>query len=236
MIMQADLPHTIFQASAELEFRVTDENCFLILESGRHSCTLVLEKRVEQSNGTVLEFVAVTENLASTILTDALDWPSIVDAKIIDDTSEASLLQFVVTSRSLVTAVGNSDAIPKHISASNGVGRVVVAVPPSVDPQQVIDRFRARHPNSTLIARREHDVRPLFAEQSIRDQLLTELTDRQYEALMVAYESGYFARPRRTTATECAAELDITQSTFSQHIQAGLEKVLDTIFASLTTQ
>lgn len=228
--MQDELPTAEFQAAAELEFRVTDEDCFLILESGRHACTLVLEERVEQSNGTVLEFVAVGGVLTSTILTDALEWPSIVDARIVDETSDVTLLQFVVTSRSLVTTVANSGAIPKHFSASNGVGRIVVSVPASADPQQIINRFRARHPNSTLVTRREHDVGPLFTDRSLREELLENLTERQYECLRVGYENGYFDRPRQITATDCAGLLDISQSTFSQHVQAGLEKILGTLF------
>jgi predicted DNA binding protein len=142
------------------------------------------------------------------------------------------LLLLVGTGEALVTTVADSRAIPKYVSASNGIGRVVVAVPPSTDTQQVIDRFRAVHPDSTLLARREHDAGPLFADWSVQQQLIGDLTDRQYESLAVAYENGYFERPRRTTATECADKLGISQSTFSQHVQAGLEKILDTLFGT----
>lgn len=52
------------------------------------------------------------------------------------------------------------------------------------------------------------------------------LTSRQLEVLETAYESGYFDRPRRSNATEVAAELDIHPSTFREHVAAAESKVL----------
>jgi len=53
------------------------------------------------------------------------------------------------------------------------------------------------------------------------------LTHRQLEILETAYEKGYFDRPRRSNATEIAAELDINPSTFREHLTAAESKVLE---------
>lgn len=55
-------------------------------------------------------------------------------------------------------------------------------------------------------------------------------TDRQYEVLRTAHEMGYFARPRGSTSTDVAAELDISTSTFGEHLSAAQSKLLDQIF------
>jgi hypothetical protein len=55
------------------------------------------------------------------------------------------------------------------------------------------------------------------------------LTDRQLEALRTAHELGYFERPRQANASEVAAELDITQSTFTEHLVAAQRKLLEDI-------
>jgi hypothetical protein len=52
------------------------------------------------------------------------------------------------------------------------------------------------------------------------------LTDRQQEVLVTAYEMGYFERPRRANASEVAAQLDITQSTLSEHLVTAQRKLL----------
>nr|WP_328766953.1 helix-turn-helix domain-containing protein [Halomicroarcula nitratireducens] len=53
------------------------------------------------------------------------------------------------------------------------------------------------------------------------------LTHRQLEILETAYEKGYFDRPRRSNATEIAAELDINPSTFREHLTAAESKILE---------
>ena len=55
------------------------------------------------------------------------------------------------------------------------------------------------------------------------------LTARQYEALMTAYEMGYFERPKRANASEVAAELDIAQATLTEHLVTAQRKLLEDI-------
>jgi predicted DNA binding protein len=52
------------------------------------------------------------------------------------------------------------------------------------------------------------------------------LTDRQLEVLTVAYEMGYFERPKGANATEIADALDIAQSTVTEHLVAAQRKLL----------
>ncbi|MFW5956520.1 MAG: helix-turn-helix domain-containing protein [Halorhabdus sp.] len=70
------------------------------------------------------------------------------------------------------------------------------------------------------------------AEEQTRDRVLVDrskLTRRQLEILNTAYEKGYFKRPRRSNATEIAAELDINPSTFREHLIAAESKILEDI-------
>ncbi|MBX0286369.1 helix-turn-helix domain-containing protein [Haloarcula salinisoli] len=53
------------------------------------------------------------------------------------------------------------------------------------------------------------------------------LTGRQREALECAYEMGYFEHPREVSAGEVADRLDITTSTFTEHLAAAQRKLLD---------
>lgn len=56
------------------------------------------------------------------------------------------------------------------------------------------------------------------------------LTARQREVVRTAYAMGYFAQPREANASEVAAELGITQSTFSQHLASAEEKLFEQLF------
>ncbi|MFB6084214.1 MAG: helix-turn-helix domain-containing protein [Halorientalis sp.] len=55
------------------------------------------------------------------------------------------------------------------------------------------------------------------------------LTDRQEEVIETAYEMGYFEHPREANASDVAAELGISLSTFTEHLAIAQSKVLDAI-------
>ena len=94
--------------------------------------------------------------------------------------------------------------------------------------QAVIGELRERFPGT--------DIRRLVRSPSGDEKSDTvfvdrgKLTDRQLEVLRIAYEKGYFDRPRSTNATELAAELGINQSTFSEHLVAAQTKLLADVF------
>lgn len=90
--------------------------------------------------------------------------------------------------------------------------------------QAVMAEFRERFPDV--------DVRSLLQpplSDSPEDEVFVDrgsLTDRQHEVLRLAYDRGYFERPKRANATELAAELGISQSTFTEHLVAAQRKLL----------
>jgi predicted DNA binding protein len=67
---------------------------------------------------------------------------------------------------------------------------------------------------------------------AVHDHVLVDrskLTTRQLEVLATAHEMGYFERPRRANATEVADVLDITPSTFSEHLAAAESKLIEDV-------
>jgi len=53
-----------------------------------------------------------------------------------------------------------------------------------------------------------------------------ELTHAQREALVLAYDYGYFDSPRETSLGEIAAELDITQQSLSSRLRRGYRRLV----------
>lgn len=72
-------------------------------------------------------------------------------------------------------------------------------------------------------------VQQLYTEQG---SSLARLTDRQREAVTLAYERGYFDTPRRTTLSDLADELDVTSQTLSRHVRVGIEKIVEEVLQS----
>ncbi len=93
--------------------------------------------------------------------------------------------------------------------------------------QAVMADFRERFPSV--------DVKQLLQpplEGTPEDRVFVnrgKLTDRQAEVLEMAFEMGYFKRPKGANATEIAAELDIAQSTFTEHLMAAQRKIFEDV-------
>ncbi|MUV90398.1 DNA-binding protein [Halapricum sp. CBA1109] len=58
------------------------------------------------------------------------------------------------------------------------------------------------------------------------------LTDRQQEALRIAYEMGYFDIPREASLDDIAAELDISPSSLSERLRRAQTHLIETSVAS----
>jgi hypothetical protein len=58
------------------------------------------------------------------------------------------------------------------------------------------------------------------------------LTDRQHEALRIAYELGYFEIPRQASLEDVAAELDITPSSVSERLRRGQTQLIEETVAT----
>jgi len=95
--------------------------------------------------------------------------------------------------------------------------------------QEIMATFRDRYPGVDVQQllhpplEGDHDQR-VFVNRG-------KLTDRQHEVLKDAYEAGYFERPREANATELAAELGISQSTFTEHLVAAQRKLFADVLA-----
>ncbi|WP_415381356.1 bacterio-opsin activator domain-containing protein [Halosimplex sp. TS25] len=62
------------------------------------------------------------------------------------------------------------------------------------------------------------------------------LTDTQQEALVLAYERGYFESPREVTLEALGEELDITQQAVGSRLRGGIKHVLGSTLSALTTR
>lgn len=56
------------------------------------------------------------------------------------------------------------------------------------------------------------------------------VTDRQREILETAYELGYFEVPRRASAADVAAELDLDTSTVTEHVRRAEQNLFSDVF------
>lgn len=214
----------------ELEFDMGETDLLLVRASEAASCTLTLEEMRQRSDGSVLEYVSVEGTDPRRLLELIEEFEDRVDARLLTEDGDRALFEFVSKSP-IATALADNQTRFTNLTSTAGDGRIVAEVPPHVDASTVIDAFLDQHPDAKLVARRETDREsPTLTETQFRERLLSDLTDRQLQALRTAFEDGYFDWPRECTTEDVADELDVATSTFSQHLRVAQGKLLDELF------
>jgi predicted DNA binding protein len=112
------------------------------------------------------------------------------------------------------------------VSIADGTIRVSFHVEDTERVTPLLESLREAYGSTTLVrAKREGD------EADVRPVDIAALTDRQREVLRTAHSMGYFQHPRGAHATDVAEALDISVSTFSEHLRAAEAKVVDSLVA-----
>lgn len=112
--------------------------------------------------------------------------------------------------------------------ARDGILTLVFYAPDYETLRDIVAALRERFPSADVkrlvrLASGDREADPVLVDRG-------KLTPRQRETLETAYEMGYFERPRTANATEVAAALDISPSTFGEHLGAAEEKILADFF------
>lgn len=215
----------------ELEFRVTNAKYPFVSGSEAGSCRCILREMLPRQNGDFLEFFEVRDADAADVRT-MLEVDQ-VQERLVDHYTDNGVVVFHIEDPSSCVAatLAEEEAFLRDLWAEEGDGRIVAEVLPSRDAGAVVESVHERHPTVDLVAKRDRPAEgPIFLRQHVQDVIAQELTDRQQEVLLTAYQTGYFERPRETTGAEVADHLDISASTFSQHLRAAQRKLLTALF------
>ncbi|QIO24018.1 helix-turn-helix domain-containing protein [Haloarcula sp. JP-L23] len=112
------------------------------------------------------------------------------------------------------------------IRAESGQLRLTFHAPDVDRIRAIVTRLKELYGDVSLRSlRRDGETNPTDSVLVDRSRL----TDRQREVLETAIEMGYFRYPKGANASEVAEELDISVSTFAEHLAAAQTKLLDTI-------
>ena len=109
--------------------------------------------------------------------------------------------------------------------ASDGRCRLTVELSPDTNVRAVMERVCEEFSGTELVAKCE--VEPTGGTALPDD---TDMTERQREALEVAYRAGYYDWPRESTAEEVADSLDISSATLHGHLRKAENQMLRSLF------
>ena len=99
------------------------------------------------------------------------------------------------------------------------------------DREDIADfQQRCRELDIPITLTKLHALTPLETEAEAA------LTEPQQEALLLAYERGYFNSPRDVTMAELGDELGITQQAVASRLRRGIDRLVGSTLAEISTR
>ncbi|MHB9286850.1 PAS domain S-box protein [Halobacteriales archaeon Cl-PHB] len=183
----------------------------------------VLDDTVTSADGTLLHFVTAEGHDEADL--DALVEASqtITDCRRLGDDSDRYVLE--QEQSELVEAVSTYGGRVTEFDLDDQGADIVVELPQRVDVAEFLGIIQEDYPDVELTAQRTVE-RDTPSGEELRNTVLAELTEKQLTAIETAYFSGYFEWPRASDGESVADSLNISPSTFHQHLRSGERKVL----------
>jgi predicted DNA binding protein len=178
-------------------------------------------------------FFTVTGADAEAVLDAAAGYPDVRSVSHLTDRDGSDVFEFVVDEPPVLSTLAEQGAAVTDVVVEDGVARVTLEVPKRVSARAVVERLQAEYPSTNLVAYSE-DERAGETTEELLAGLEEALTDRQRTALRKAFIGGFFEWPRTISGEELASSMDISPSTYHQHLRAAERKVLESLYAEET--
>ncbi len=211
----------------ELEFEIGDDVQFV--RAARELDAEFEFLSVVPADDELHGFFAVTGAEPETVLTYLDEETAAGEVALISEDADRCTFEYATPGDGLLRTVLDNGGVPRAMRATAAGGRLVVELAADADIRRFVESLQTSYDGTELVARRQRD-RPLKTPASLRGVLNDRLTDRQLEALEMAYFGGFFESPRKRTGSELGESLGITQPTFNQHLRAAERTVFELLF------
>ncbi len=225
----------------EFEVAIDDPELFLAALTDALGAELAYRGQTYDETGAPVVFLNADRSIDT--VPPASDIDGIADLTVLSAYDGGCLLEVVVDD-GLVATLSEHGATVRRFDlesapAADGSrpGRTVdlsITVPNGQSARSIYDSLERRYDVVELISYHETD-RPTQTPTDVMGRLESSLTGRQFTALQKAYYADYFEWPRNVSGEELAESMDISRSTFHQHLRAAQRKLLDELFAKTPT-
>ena len=168
----------------------------------------------------LLYVLRVTDASPETIESAAGEVDSVRSVRVDEETGRCEL---VVSPPTPEGVLAGSGARVVGTVVEHGRATVTTVRPEDEDVQTLADHLRSTYPDAEVSSVRS---KPPSDRRMDVDDALGTLTEKQRQAIELAFYEGYFERPREHNTTEVAAKLDVNRATFTQHLRAAERKLL----------
>jgi len=212
----------------EMELAISDEGLFFGDLSAEFDCMLTYEGSLYEDDDVVMLFLVEGVD-PQTVAEAAETYEGINRVTLVSESEDSGVVEFAVTEPPLVAEMAERGVETTAIVADRRRIRITLELPATGDPRSVIEQLSERYPSTDLMARHERERTEQTKQELVAD-IEQQLTSRQEMALQKAYLGGFFNWPRSISGEDLADSMDISPSTYHQHLRAAEKKVLGALF------
>lgn len=214
-----------------LTFELGPDDEPLVSLSSTLDSKLELERVSTRADGSIVEYVKIDGVTAANVSDRAAD--AFDGVEVLRELDSGCLVEVTAPDSSIVATISEYGGIVQSLAASGRDGELVVELSSGADVRAVIEAVFERHPGVALVGQHEQDRAPETRGQ-FRATVEESLTERQFEAVQMAYFGGFFEWPRDFSGEDLAEKMGVTQSTYLQHLRAGQKKFFSAFFDTNT--
>jgi len=218
----------------EVELEIYDSDYYLssVLSSPRFdvsSAEVSVTGTHPHTDDEVVQYVRLTEVGLEEFKDAVDDEPAIEELSLITDDGEGETrVQVTVSERTPESQLASMGAVVRSTTVTPNGSELVAELPGRENLGSVVDALEERHGKVSVLSCVEADSVSEAGSGFLIDSL--DLTDKQEVALEAAHHHGYFEQPREASASEIAESLDVTHSTYLQHLRIAQKRVFENLY------
>ena len=211
----------------ELELSIADPGTFLNAVSEVVGSEVGYREITPETDGSARVLFGLPDPPVEEVLALEGEYVSVESLTHVEQGDE-HLFRATLSGPTVAATLLDCGSIPQAVVSNIDETTAVVQVPRELDVRTFLDRVRRKYPDTELVSRR--DVERGGTREDVRAALEEDLTDRQREVLVTAYESGFFQSPRETSGAELAELLNVSQPTVTHHLREAQRRLFAALF------
>lgn len=201
--------------------------------------TVSYEELIPVGNGEFLMYGTATEEAIDAVESFEDRIPDIDEVTILGRQDGETRFEQRMSEPPVISQVAAQGGDVRSATIEEGDYYLTVHLPPNVDVRDVIETAEAVYPPIEMVTRRQVSRSsggdPNQRKLDVGHPFLADLSDRQRAAVLAAYHSGFFEWPRESSGEDVADSLDVSPSTFHQHVRIAEKKLLESVLADRPT-
>ena len=208
----------------ELTFRIDS----VVDDPGRQAGRITIERMIPRGDGSYLAYGSAPREMQGVLDGFVDDLPHWTDVDYLQETPDGIRYEARLVDPPVITTVTELGGYVDHAAIEDGAYFVEIHLAPSAEASRVIEAVTTHYPGARLVTRRQRprgEPSPARMHQVLADAL----TERQRTVLDTAFSAGYFESPRTCSGETVADALDITATTFHQHLRKAQQRIFEVL-------